>query len=669
MSNISKYYQVTNFILLEYKTDQYAAINGMSTPETDRVDLYMFRTSTGEQQCLDMSNIKYTSYPEDTKNDIYFPGFINDNNYKKPVISDLNISFRDSYKTDENGNRLDPYTVGTIILDSEGHKKRVSSCLRDTVRLYFATGYFMNSLQALSLKVEAPVKTAKLQDDVSDIQNNIKPLQYLRIKENITLLQYYLPKSKLFGECKRLQSPLYFNSRFYDRYIEITLPSGYDLAVNAGLRNIDYVKQIEWTNPYTKEERILTYRGFIDKNSPGLITFSTVSDDFVTYYNERQNEVSYLCDSPTKIPITYESNAKYFNVELYEDEETGTVVYQPVYGEPALGQKMQPFDLQMMNKIESNIIHIYDTADVDSANDGIDDFIELYGEDAYKWCIINELSVSYYYDYITESDKKDAPKIEPYTEYYTNTIDYTGKNSAHGEFWKSKFLPYIQERPLMTCNKIGIVYTAHLYNRMNNREITRTASMIVNNPMKYNRTIINPGNIYTYKVINKIVQNTSIPNNITVNPTTNVEKYVPNKYVSVMQLGIKMSGDDSLYKQNTGVLKLFKGPQQYMFQFFELNDNGGMSTIPHDLNEIGTIYKLVFPLATKGDKLEYTAINTQESGTELMMGRLMFFISGDDAERILGFTGDHLFQIIAYTTRSTVKEVTLYTGSVKWSYT
>ena len=46
-------------------------------------------------------------------------------------------------------------------------------------------------------------------------------------------------KEELKDNINWLESPLYLNSKFYDRYIEIKLPSAQDIAINK--RNIDYI--------------------------------------------------------------------------------------------------------------------------------------------------------------------------------------------------------------------------------------------------------------------------------------------------------------------------------------------------------------------------------------------------------------------------------------------
>jgi len=65
-----------------------------------------------------------------------------------------------------------------------------------------------------------------------------------------------------------------------------------------------------------------------------------------------------------------------------------------------------------MQGIETGAIPIIDLSSYDNANDGMDDFIEMYGDNidengnvnVYKWIIINELSVTYNYNFNIESN-------------------------------------------------------------------------------------------------------------------------------------------------------------------------------------------------------------------------------------------------------------------------
>ena len=89
---------------------------------------------------------------------------------------------------------------------------------------------------------------------------------------------------------------------------------------------------------------------------------------------------------------------------MYEDNNTGCIVYQPVWGDPSVTNNLQQFDIPLMLQIETGVIPIIDYAEYDTLNEGIDDFIENYGEDVFKWIIINELSATYHYSFIIDPD-------------------------------------------------------------------------------------------------------------------------------------------------------------------------------------------------------------------------------------------------------------------------
>lgn len=91
----------------------------------------------------------------------------------------------------------------------------------------------------------------------------------------------------------------------------------------------------------------------------------------------------------------YDSNANFFSVRIEEDTKSHTIKYYPVYGDAS---NEREFDINMMNAIETGVVSMYDSADMDKVNQGMDDFIEMYGEEVYRWVIVNELQVTYNYD-------------------------------------------------------------------------------------------------------------------------------------------------------------------------------------------------------------------------------------------------------------------------------
>jgi len=212
-----------------------------------------------------------------------------------------------------------------------------------------------------------------------------------------------------------------------------------------------------------------------------------------------------------------ESNANNIGIKLYEDVNTHSIIYYPTYGD---GLNVEPLNLEIMAKIDDGEIPLINYSEYDSANDGMDEFIEMYGNGDInsipcKWIVINELAVTYNYARILNTNQSNNATEESYTDFFTNTIDYTDKKLEDGDFYITKFVPYIKERLNMNCKSIVIQYNCHLYNRMNNIDIVRSASMVISNPYKYVLTQIDTKNVINYKIVNKMEKsniNVSIPN-------------------------------------------------------------------------------------------------------------------------------------------------------------
>lgn len=110
--------------------------------------------------------------------------------------------------------------------------------------------------------------------------------------ESIVLLDWYMPREELKDRVQWLSQPLYMNSKFFDRYIEIKVPSTLDLAKNG--RDVDYVGEI------LEDGRTLFARGGIDSDSNVLIEFATVQPEQVQYVQDTTSpyECEFVTDKP-----------------------------------------------------------------------------------------------------------------------------------------------------------------------------------------------------------------------------------------------------------------------------------------------------------------------------------------------------------------------------------
>ena len=628
----SKFFQITGQILLEYKTDQYTILRNSTGSSVKNYILY--KGVDGNQYCLLDENRQTALYQYNDKSTQYYAGIdssieVANNRVSLPYGHDIYV---------ENSE----FQIGTLINDVNNEEERESQLYCDTIRLYILSGYIMNNIGGYSLKVKS--KVIKAEGDYSEDEKIVK-----RINEYLYLLNWYKPKEELKDCIKWLDNPLYLNSKFYDRYIEITLPSAQDIAINR--RNIDYLYEYEEDN----EKRYL--RGTIDKFSNIIIEFATVSNDNIKYddVNNSLGPSSFILDNVKQMSIYPDSNANNFGVKLYEDVTTHSIIYHPTYGD---GFYVEPLNIEIMSKINNGEIPLVAYSEYDSLNDGMDDFIEMYGADVFKWIIINELSVTYNYDRIYHLDNSNSDEeieVESYTDFYTNTIDYSHKSLDDGDFYVTKFVPYIKERLNMNCKSIVVQYNCHLYNRMNGIDIVRSASMTIKNPYKYVLTTIDTANVINYKIVNKIEKNNVVISN---NNQQQVNTKIIREFYDVTEL-VANDGSNNIYAQGKLTLKLNHSGSNYLIKLYIINKDN--TRIPYDLTGPWK-YKLVFPSVT-GGTIDIFA-NMDNDKTNYGNGSLSFYISKDNAGAIMSVpASERYFSLMI---DNDANNSVIYEGRVEW---
>lgn len=628
----SKFFQITGQILLEYKTDQYTILRNSTGSSVKNYVLY--KGVDGNQYCLLDENRQTALYQYSDKSTQYYAGIdssieVANNMVSLPYGHDIYV---------ENSE----FQIGTLINDVNNEEERESQLYCDTIRLYILSGYIMNNIGGYSLKVKS--KVIKAEGDYSEDEKIVK-----RINEYLYLLNWYKPKEELKDCIKWLDNPLYLNSKFYDRYIEISLPSAQDIAINR--RNIDYLYEYEEDN----EKRYL--RGTIDKFSNIIIEFATVSNDNIKYddVNNSLGPSSFILDNVKQMSIYPDSNANNFGVKLYEDVTTHSIIYHPTYGD---GFYVEPLNIEIMSKINNGEIPLVAYSEYDSLNDGMDDFIEMYGADVFKWIIINELSVTYNYDRIYHLDNSNSDEeieVESYTDFYTNTIDYSHKSLDDGDFYVTKFVPYIKERLNMNCKSIVVQYNCHLYNRMNGIDIVRSASMTIKNPYKYVLTTIDTSNVINYKIVNKIEKNNVVISN---NNQQQVNTKIIREFYDVTEL-VANDGSNNIYAQGKLTLKLNHSGSNYLIKLYTINKDN--TRIPYDLTGPWK-YKLVFPSVT-GGTIDIFA-NMDNDKTNYGNGSLSFYISKDSAGAIMSVpASERYFSLMI---DNDANNSVIYEGRVEW---
>lgn len=171
----------------------------------------MYINQAGKQCVLDMHNFKISHFIDDATDNYYYPG-----TYEKNILSidDNQVLSKADIRKQRGKNLILTTThtdtkkqtktvIGQTIHDAESSDNivRATSALRDYIRIYFCIGYHMNGIQGLAVKLDAPVKLAKLTPESKarvkalNVPPQLAPLSNLRVNDVINLLDCYIPKN------------------------------------------------------------------------------------------------------------------------------------------------------------------------------------------------------------------------------------------------------------------------------------------------------------------------------------------------------------------------------------------------------------------------------------------------------------------------------------------
>ena len=717
MAELSKFYQVTNQIMLEYVANQYDANGGEPNERSTNYTVYIGKDGnvyyTEKPQDIDnerYSNAQYfIKFPDESMSEYTFVGLTKQNT----LNVDSSILDKHGSKVYSNESLLNIKDNVDTFTEHKGGKMHY-----DKIRLHFIYGFTLDRLAGITLQVKTNARyltpsqkmypnsnTYKMYDEYhnpifeteyiliddnnvattndnptavqSAYQNNAKQTEVEKLSFDYTdfyLLDIFFPK-----ECQNIlsnvvhwhKSPIYQNGCFYDRYIEFLVPSAYYMSLNHLNLSVEskygHGELIKDENdhilnygkiPNDNTQRTLVYEILSDPTL--IINFATVSEGNLTSTDPNIYASTFHQDPINQIAIKYKSNSDYFNVRIYEDTDNKEIVYYPVYGE---GNNVVELSDDIMRRIENNEIPLVSEAFYDNlSNTDIDSFVQTYGNDAAKWIIYNEVAVTYNYvpnTRLLESDG-ETDAIES-IESFTNIIDYSKHNKdIEGSFWKCKYTPKPQIRNNMYCKSICISYTCRLINRLTSVEAIRTATMTIpqQSVIRYSsrKSVIN--SIVTYKVVNQIKKE-DVKQTVTYKES---QPKIIRSYYDATNITIKDMNDSNIYTQGQMTLKLKHSSTNYVFRLYNLNEDN--IRIPYDLTGPYRYY-LVFP-SNDGNKVKIKP-NADSNALNLGIGQIVFYISEENVKRIMNVSStDRYFAIVTDSDNNDSNQSTLYEGKVEY---
>jgi len=463
-TNISKYVQINDFLLLEYEFNRDNVETFLSSPRvvTDEFGIKLFFES---DSALGITNniLPLNSIPENAQRTSWFIDY---------------STYEITYPS---------YWDSSVVITTISYP-----C--DNIKVHIISGYNFEDIEGFLLQIKAKDSSG-----------------YLVSLSNFT----YIKQPQTFGNkvIKFNSNALFLGNRFYDKYVEFSIPSIYNLgAKTIGSGNIETILNI-----------------------------ASLSDVYITYSGINEiTDNKYFLDEQINLQLPVTSIADNFNCFIAESTNGDFIEYYATWNNDIIGD--------WINDIESGRIALY-TSNI--PNDNYQEFVNIFGENARKWIIIHEISV--------------FEQLANNTSLLTQKFSFT-QDSAFAQ--PNYFRPIIKYADIAVSYMIQ--YVCRLTNRLDGTQIIRKASYVSNDPKKYGLTFtrLNIDNIIPYKVFNKV--EAEKPNIIT---KTGVEK---TKYVKVFYdtTNILMNAFNEIFPQGTGPLFLKSFDSLYKFKFEKIDING-----------------------------------------------------------------------------------------------
>lgn len=516
-SNISRYLQISDAILLEYIINNDFINEDISDTNDNTLNCY----STQETMPIIYNIINKDGYNKlmveqndaGTNNTVAKTAFPVDKN--KSTWVTLN-SIKDVDKfivSDENSKSKHVVTKGSTIIPY------------DIIRLHVLSGYSFTDIFGFLLQVKTK----------NNLGNDIYLANWLFNREFINLYNY--------------EKMMIINDRVYDKYIDLKIPSvkalkSLNISGEAYKDGRDILSELNIENGILNDIEIIY--SSIDKDTlqPAYSDDNTIYKTQIGYYFNLDNEI--------KISIPYDSPADRFNIHLSEASDGD---YLKFYGT----WDNHPLTYAIISKF-GNQIKI-----ASSNNDNYDNDALYYADTDVKsnWVLNHEI-ITTLYSMPSENSEKNLPAIVS-RETYNVTQDFIQNTNDKLVFC---YKPILHNN--IINNQVDFItfdYTCRLINRYNGEQIVRKGALTSYNVNRYIQGLskISVKNITPYTVYNKIEK---ISENITSVNRPQQTKYTKIFY-NISNINVETSDANSTYyiPENNFTLNMYRYDHNYKLRF------------------------------------------------------------------------------------------------------
>ena len=698
MAELSKFYQVTNQIMLEYVANQYDANGGEPNERSTDYTVYIGKDgnvyytdkrnldkhdsdnqNSGIQQKLnedDSENYRYSKaqyfikFPDESMSEYTFVG--------------LKKQQDDKYSNDSLLNIKDHVDTFTEHKDGKMHY--------DKIRLHFIYGFTLDRLAGITLQVKTNARylapsqklysnsnTYKMYDEYHNpifeteyiliddnnvvtendnptavqyaYQNGAKQVEVEKLSWDYTdfyLLDIFFPK-----ECQNIlpnvvhwhKSPIYQNGCFYDRYIEFLVPSAYYMSLNH--------LNLSVKSKYGHGE-LITDKNDNHKNNS---QYGKIPND-----NTQRTLVYHILSDPTLIinfATVSEGNLTSTDPNIY-----ASTFYQDPINQIAIKYKSNSdyFNIRIYEDTDNKEIVYYPVY-----GEG-NNVVEL-SYDIWRRIENNEIPLvsKGFYDNLNLSNTDIDSFVQTYGDNAAKWIIYNEIAVTYNYIPNTRLLESDGETDVIESMESFtniIDYSKH------NKDIEGSFWKCKYTPkpkLRNNMTCKSISISYTCRLINRLTSVEAIRTATMTIPEQNVAKYYTNKTIINNVVTYKVV--NQIKKEDVKQTVTYKEAQPkiirsyyYVFRLYNLNEDN--IRIPYDLTGPYRYY-LVFP-SNDGNKVKIKP-NADSNALNLGIGQIVFYISEENVKRIMNVSStDRYFAIVTDSDNNDSNQSTLYEGKVEY---
>ena len=535
------------------------------------------------QKMKSMNTINHLSVPIDKRESQWFTFF--DNSLRFVDDSMMNELSETSVKVEQYAKYCSsPVSTSIDPVQNPFYYKKVFDLTKaprwDVVRLYYASGYDFSDTYGVTIRIS--------------VERNDRTY--------LDLCNLYYDRGTIYKYIQYMASPIIFGNVVYGKYVDIKLPSLYDLLDGRAYdsENADSLSNLFDINPRTPIKISFAYTNEDD------YTVSEIELDQSKIvqglnYNQNTNCIYIKSNSLNGTVPMSKTSSDNLGVYLAEDPDYPFLEYCATWRDAPLTQETVYNFNRSIQLYDQSLVRSYG----ESAYEVDKDYeVEL---PAFQWVAVHQITTTFY------KEDEENELVVAKTETYTMNQDFSTPQTIF------KYRPVLfDEQELNDVVMVSFEYVMRLVNVTDGVQFTKRGTLSSVDIYKYfaKEVNIDLSSMTPYKVYNKLIESKQSVN------VGNSNARLKTKYVKVFYDTTSVTLDDNgvAYGNREYVLHLSRSPKNYKFTFKQEDYNNNLKYL-----DLSDAYYSLYCRSNAGSEINIEP--TYSDNMNLVLGELEFNVN------------------------------------------